>query len=114
MFSLFRYSSNNEKLFYLFQLERLYIYSCRYNYRSDHCMYMSVCKDANKNGVAVIHGSRSTFHGDKQPAFKAIYSSMEEVRSLRRGEENRAFSPEIGYFTHTDKTVARAVKGCPQ
>lgn len=63
-----------------FRLERLYIYSCRYNYRSDHCMYMSVCKDANKNGVAVIHGSRSTFHGDKQPAFKAIYSSMEEVR----------------------------------
>uniref|UniRef100_A0A1B6HKJ2 UDP-D-xylose:beta-D-glucoside alpha-1,3-D-xylosyltransferase n=1 Tax=Homalodisca liturata TaxID=320908 RepID=A0A1B6HKJ2_9HEMI len=60
--------------------ERLYVYSCRYNYRSDHCMYMSVCEDANKHGVAVIHGSRSTFHGDKQPAFKTIYSCMEEYQ----------------------------------
>lgn len=59
---------------------KLYIYSCRFNYRSDHCMYMSVCKSAEEEGVAVLHGSRGTFHSEKQPAFKAIYRAFEEYQ----------------------------------
>lgn len=42
-------------------------------------MYMSVCKPAEKEGVAVIHGSRGFFHSEKQPAFKAIYTAFEKV-----------------------------------
>ncbi|ENN74847.1 hypothetical protein D910_01416 [Dendroctonus ponderosae] len=53
---------------------KLFIYSCRYNYRPDHCMYSSICKAAEKNGVAVIHGSRGFFHSEKQPIFKEIYN----------------------------------------
>ncbi|XP_066258133.1 glucoside xylosyltransferase 2 [Euwallacea similis] len=56
---------------------KLYIYSCRYNYRPDHCMYTSICKPAEKDGVAVIHGSRGFFHSEKQPVFKAIYNVFE-------------------------------------
>lgn len=56
---------------------RLYIYSCRYNYRPDHCMYTSICKPAERDGVAVIHGSRGFFHSEKQPVFRAIYSVFE-------------------------------------
>lgn len=59
--------------------DKLYIYPCRYNYRPDHCMYMSVCKSAESEGVAVLHGSRGSFHAEKQPAFRAIYRAMEEV-----------------------------------
>lgn len=40
---------------------------------------MSVCKSAEKEGVAVLHGSRGTFHSEKQPAFKAVYRAFEEV-----------------------------------
>lgn len=59
--------------------DKLYLYSCRYNFRPDHCMYMSVCKPAEREGVAVIHGSRGFFHSEKQPAFQAIYRAFEEV-----------------------------------
>jgi hypothetical protein len=59
--------------------DKLYVYPCRYNYRPDHCMYMSVCKSAESQGVAVLHGSRGSFHAEKQPAFRAIYRAMEEV-----------------------------------
>ncbi|VEN59657.1 unnamed protein product [Callosobruchus maculatus] len=58
--------------------DKLYIYSCRFNYRPDHCMYTSVCKQAEKEGVAVIHGSRGFFHSEKQPVFQAVYRSFEE------------------------------------
>ncbi|KAL1494917.1 hypothetical protein ABEB36_010428 [Hypothenemus hampei] len=53
---------------------KLFTYSCRYNYRPDHCMYTSICKSAEKDGAAVIHGSRSSFHLEKQPVFRAIYN----------------------------------------
>lgn len=69
---------------YMFHVctDKLYVYPCRYNYRPDHCMYMSVCKSAESQGVAVLHGSRGSFHAEKQPAFRAIYRAMEEVESL--------------------------------
>ncbi|GLH01971.1 Uncharacterized protein GBIM_08026 [Gryllus bimaculatus] len=63
-----------------FHPEKLYIYPCRYNYRPDHCMYMNVCKSANDEGVAVLHGSRGSFHAIKQPPFHAIYKAMEEYQ----------------------------------
>lgn len=62
-----------------FVLDKVYVYPCRYNYRSDHCMYMSNCKSAEENGVAVLHGSRSTFQTNKQPAFRALFNAMSEV-----------------------------------
>ncbi|CAK9827062.1 Glucoside xylosyltransferase 1 [Anthophora retusa] len=60
--------------------EKLYVYSCRYNYRPDHCMYMPVCTKAEKEGALVLHGSRGTFHSQKQPPFKAIYRAMQEYQ----------------------------------
>lgn len=62
-----------------FILDKVYVYPCRYNYRSDHCMYMSNCKSAEEDGVAVLHGSRSTFQTNKQPAFRAIFNAMSQV-----------------------------------
>lgn len=45
-------------------------------------MYMSVCKSAEENGVYVLHGNRGSFHTDKQPAFKAIFSSIQQVKHI--------------------------------
>lgn len=42
-------------------------------------MYKSVCKDAEMYGISVVHGSRSLFHTEKQPIFKAIYNAFGEV-----------------------------------
>ncbi|CAL1265215.1 unnamed protein product [Larinioides sclopetarius] len=61
-----------------FHAEKLYILPCEWNYRPDHCMYSSVCKTAEKNGISVIHGNRGVFHNNKQPAFKAIYKAMSQ------------------------------------
>ncbi|XP_049877470.1 glucoside xylosyltransferase 1-like [Pectinophora gossypiella] len=52
--------------------------SCRYNYRSDQCMYGDACADATHDGIFLLHGNRKTFHNDKQPAFEAIYRAVEE------------------------------------
>lgn len=40
---------------------------------------MSNCKSAEENGVAVLHGSRSTFQTNKQPAFRALFYAMSQV-----------------------------------
>ncbi|XP_008216745.1 glucoside xylosyltransferase 1 [Nasonia vitripennis] len=60
--------------------EKLHVYDCRYNYRPDHCMYMSVCPGAEKKGALVLHGSRGTFHSQKQPPFKSVYTAMQEYQ----------------------------------
>lgn len=65
-----------------FLSDKLYIYSCKYNYRADHCMYASVCKQAEKEGIVVVHGSRGIFHSDKHPPFRSVYKAMEEVAIL--------------------------------
>ena len=51
--------------------------SCDWNYRPDHCIYTKVCKEAEKHGVAIIHGNRGVFLSDKQPTFKAVYSAFQ-------------------------------------
>lgn len=43
---------------------------------------MSVCKSAEKEGIAVLHGSRGTFHSEKQPAFRAVYKAFQEVSKI--------------------------------
>lgn len=58
--------------------EQLYLMSCEMNYRPDHCMYMSICKPAEKIGACVLHGSRRVWFEDKQPAFKAVYTAFKE------------------------------------
>ncbi|KAL4224786.1 Glucoside xylosyltransferase 2 [Mactra antiquata] len=60
--------------------EQLYVFGCAMNYRADHCMYMSICKPAEKTGVYVLHGSRRVWFEDKQPAFKAVYNAFKEHR----------------------------------
>ncbi|CAJ1051265.1 glucoside xylosyltransferase 2 [Xyrichtys novacula] len=58
--------------------ECLFIFSCQWNYRPDHCMYGSNCKDAEKEGVSILHGNRGVYHDDKQPAFKVVYDAIRE------------------------------------
>ncbi|XP_045502972.1 glucoside xylosyltransferase 1 [Colias croceus] len=56
----------------------VYVLSCRYNYRTDQCMYGDACADATSQGIYVLHGSRRAFHNHKQPAFEAVYQAMDE------------------------------------
>lgn len=61
-----------------FHPDKLYVFPCEFNYRPDHCMYMSVCKASN--GVRVLHGNRGYFHANKQPVFRIIYQFFEEYQ----------------------------------
>jgi lipopolysaccharide biosynthesis glycosyltransferase len=63
-------------IFFAESPEKLYVFSCDWNFRPDHCMYGSNCKAAEENGVAVVHGNRQSFHGDKQPTFRAVYDAF--------------------------------------
>ncbi|CAG5130742.1 unnamed protein product, partial [Candidula unifasciata] len=59
---------------------QLYLMSCPWNYRSDHCKYVSNCKQAEQQGVSVLHGSRRMFYQDKEPAFAAIFETFAKYR----------------------------------
>ncbi len=63
-------------IFFAESPEKLYLFSCAWNFRPDHCQYGSNCKAAEENGVAVVHGNRQSFHGDKQPTFRAVYDAF--------------------------------------
>lgn len=66
-------------------VEFVYTYECDWNYRPDHCMYMSVCKPAETHGISVLHGNRGVLHNDKHPQFKAVYDAFSQV-SVRVNE----------------------------
>ncbi|XP_008548664.1 glucoside xylosyltransferase 1 [Microplitis demolitor] len=83
--------------------ERLYIYPCRYNYRPDHCMYMSVCTNAETEGALVIHGSRGTFHSQKQPPFRAVFRAMQQYQFGTDKYEN-LFLPMQTYLMMDDNS----------
>lgn len=61
-----------------FHPEKLFVFPCEWNYRPDHCMYMSVCRAPD--GIKIVHGNRGYFHSDKQPAFSSVYKAVEEYR----------------------------------
>jgi len=62
-------------------IDMLYQYSCEWNYRPDHCMYMSNCRAAELHGISMLHGCRRAFHIDKWSVFKAVYQAIENVSS---------------------------------
>ncbi|WAR02834.1 GXLT2-like protein [Mya arenaria] len=65
-------------IYFHYHPDQLYVFSCELNYRPDHCMYMSVCKPAEKLGAVILHGCRRVWFEDKQPAFKAVYKTFKE------------------------------------
>lgn len=48
-------------------------------------MYGSNCKEAEEEGVSILHGNRGVYHDDKQPAFKVVYDAIRDV-SIPAGE----------------------------
>uniref|UniRef100_A0A3B3DCG8 Glucoside xylosyltransferase 1 n=1 Tax=Oryzias melastigma TaxID=30732 RepID=A0A3B3DCG8_ORYME len=58
--------------------ESLYVFPCQWNYRPDHCMYGSNCAQAEREGVFILHGNRGVYHNDKQPAFQAVYKTIQK------------------------------------
>ncbi|XP_037685196.1 LOW QUALITY PROTEIN: glucoside xylosyltransferase 2 [Choloepus didactylus] len=65
-------------IIFYFNPECLYVFPCHWNYRPDHCMYGSNCKEAEREGVSVLHGNRGVYHDDKQPTFKALYEAIRD------------------------------------
>lgn len=63
-----------------FILESLFVFPCQWNYRPDHCIYGSNCREAEEEGVFILHGNRGVYHDDKQPAFRAMYEALRNVR----------------------------------
>uniref|UniRef100_A0A2K6SR71 UDP-D-xylose:beta-D-glucoside alpha-1,3-D-xylosyltransferase n=2 Tax=Saimiri boliviensis TaxID=27679 RepID=A0A2K6SR71_SAIBB len=65
-------------IIFYFNPECLYIFPCQWNYRPDHCMYGSNCREAEHEGVSILHGNRGVYHDDKQPTFKALYEAIRD------------------------------------
>ncbi|XP_052065868.1 glucoside xylosyltransferase 2-like isoform X1 [Mytilus californianus] len=72
-------------IYFYHHIDELYVYSCEWNYRTDHCVNKSICKDIERNGVSVLHGSRRVMQNEDQPTFKAVYTAFKEHNiSLRK------------------------------
>ncbi|XP_054157606.1 glucoside xylosyltransferase 1-like [Oppia nitens] len=59
--------------------------SCIWNYLTDHCNAGQLCTDADRYGVALLHGSRHTFvktntEAPNAAAFRAIYQTFLEYK----------------------------------
>ncbi|XP_055238965.2 glucoside xylosyltransferase 2 isoform X2 [Gorilla gorilla gorilla] len=65
-------------IIFYFNPECLYVFPCQWNYRPDHCMYGSNCREAEHEGVSVLHGNRGVYHDDKQPTFRALYEAIRD------------------------------------
>ncbi|NP_941014.1 glucoside xylosyltransferase 2 precursor [Mus musculus] len=65
-------------IIFYYNPECLYVFPCQWNYRPDHCMYGSNCKEAEREGVSVLHGNRGVYHDDKQPTFRALYEAIRD------------------------------------
>ncbi|XP_014679864.1 PREDICTED: glucoside xylosyltransferase 1-like isoform X1 [Priapulus caudatus] len=63
-------------ILFSFYPEKLYVYPCEWNFRSDHCVYRMVCQSAQDRGASVVHGVRSAFHLEKHMVFKTVYQAM--------------------------------------
>ncbi|XP_065649424.1 glucoside xylosyltransferase 2 [Hydra vulgaris] len=60
---------------------QVYLLSCSWNYRPDHCLYGNVCLDAFFNGVSLLHGSRDTFLKQHiQHEFFVVFESFKKFR----------------------------------
>ncbi|KAJ2953346.1 hypothetical protein O0L34_g936 [Tuta absoluta] len=69
---------------------------CRYNYRMDQCMYGDTCAGAASNGVFLLHGSRQSFHNNKQPAFQAVYRAVNEYEVGT--DPSKTFLPKLDKY----------------
>lgn len=49
-------------------------------------MYGSNCKEAEREGVSVLHGNRGVYHDDKQPTFRALYEAIRDVSVLVKAD----------------------------
>ncbi|CRL07554.1 CLUMA_CG020519, isoform A [Clunio marinus] len=57
--------------------EQLFILPCAFNYRPDHCMYVSMCPV--EDGIKLLHGNRGYFHKtENQPIFNQLYESIQK------------------------------------
>lgn len=70
---------NLEYSLVFFCTESLYVFPCQWNYRPDHCIYGSNCKEAEEEGIFILHGNRGVYHDDKQPTFRAVYEAIKNV-----------------------------------
>ncbi|KAI5643077.1 glycosyl transferase family 8 domain-containing protein [Phthorimaea operculella] len=76
---------------------------CRYNYRTDQCMYGDACTGASSGGVYLLHGSRQAFHSDKHPAFQAVYRAVDEYEVGM--DPSKTFLPKLEkYFLEAPKS----------
>jgi hypothetical protein len=60
-----------------FVLERLFEFTCEWNYRPDHCIYENNCLTAVEHGIRIVHGCRRAFHNDRYEEFKSIYEVIQ-------------------------------------
>lgn len=78
--------------------------SCHWNYLTDHCSAGQLCPAADRSGVALLHGSRSTFVVPyKEPAFYAVYKVFLKYR-LNSDLNNELLKPLRNALKDTEHT----------
>uniref|UniRef100_A0A2K6L1J1 UDP-D-xylose:beta-D-glucoside alpha-1,3-D-xylosyltransferase n=1 Tax=Rhinopithecus bieti TaxID=61621 RepID=A0A2K6L1J1_RHIBE len=93
-------------IIFYFNPECLYVFPCQWNYRPDHCMYGSNCREAEHEGVSVLHGNRGVYHDDKQPTFKALYEAIRDF-PFQDNLFQSMYYPFI-FLKQIEKTMKRA------
>ncbi|XP_064347851.1 glucoside xylosyltransferase 1 isoform X6 [Camelus dromedarius] len=88
--------------------ESLFVFPCQWNYRPDHCIYGSNCREAEEEGIFILHGNRGVYHDDKQPAFRAVYEALRNV--FKRHYSEKEF--RLHQIANEAHGIVCARKGC--
>jgi len=57
---------------------RVFELPCRFNYLTNHCTNGRFCASAEKDGVAILHGSRQVFRFETVRTFRAVYETIRD------------------------------------
>ncbi|XP_006813755.1 glucoside xylosyltransferase 2-like [Saccoglossus kowalevskii] len=82
-------------IFFHFNPDIIYVLSCKWNLRTDHCDVPPIqCKDALNDGISLVHGNRRKFHKhfSNQPTFIWPY---EAIRDTDLGNSRNKFVEEL-------------------
>ncbi|XP_062317456.1 glucoside xylosyltransferase 1-like isoform X1 [Osmerus eperlanus] len=88
--------------------ESLHVFPCQWNYRPDHCIYGSNCRQAEQDGVFILHGNRGVYHDDKQPAFRAVYEAIQKYTFGENMADSLLLPLEVKLQTTTHTYCGRA------
>ena len=87
---------------------------CIWNYRRTHCDHLkNQCKEAAKDGAALLHGNKQVFFTTEHPAFKKVYDALRTF-DAQDPQSWTAVTPNPKSKQKLSYAIQKALKAIPE